>query len=90
VSVYAIHKFLCQVRNDEAFRQRAQADPRGALDALRLTPEERDLLERGDVRGLYELGVHAYLLQQLASAQLFGVDARNYFPRIRGEVAAPA
>jgi hypothetical protein len=86
MSVYAIHKFLCQLRNVEGFRVATQADPRAALDALRLTPPERDLLERGDVRGLYEMGVHAYLLLQLSSAGLFGVNAENYFPRIRGEV----
>ncbi|HYY90103.1 MAG TPA: hypothetical protein VFA49_14995 [Chloroflexota bacterium] len=86
MSVYAIHKFLCQLRNVEGFRVATQADPRAALDALRLTPQERDLLERGDVRGLYEMGVHAYLLLQLSSAGLFGVNAENYFPRIRGEV----
>jgi len=89
VSLYAIHKFLCQLRNDAEFRKAAQSDPKAALDGLRLTPEERRLLERGDVRGLYELGVHAYLLQQLSSAELFGVNRQNYFPRIRGEVPAP-
>jgi Aromatic-ring-opening dioxygenase LigAB, LigA subunit len=88
VSLYSIHKFLCQLRNDEAFRRAAQADPQATLNALRLTPQERELLERGDVRGLYELGVHAYLLQQLSSAELFGVTRHNYFPRIRGEVPA--
>jgi hypothetical protein len=35
------------------------------------------------------LGVHAYLLQQLSAAELFGVKRQNYFPRIRGEVPAP-
>ena len=89
MSLYAIHKFLCQLRNDEAFRRATQADPQAALSGLRLTPQERDLLERGDVRGLYEMGVHAYLLQQLSSTELFGVDRQNYFPRIRGEVPAP-
>jgi Aromatic-ring-opening dioxygenase LigAB, LigA subunit len=89
MSLYSIHKFLCQLRNDEAYRRAAQADPAAALDALQLTAEERGLLERGDVRGLYEMGVHAYLLQQLSSAELFGVNRQNYFPRIRGEVAAP-
>jgi hypothetical protein len=89
VSLYAIHKFLCQLRNDAEFRRATQADPRGALAALRLTPKERDLLERGDVRGLYEMGVHAYLLQQLSSAELFGVNRQNYLRRIRGEVGAP-
>ena len=86
MSLYGIHKFLCLLRNDADFQQRAKADPLGVLDEFRLTPEPRDAVVRGDVRKLYEMGVHAYLLQQLASARLFGLNRENYFPRIRGEV----
>ena len=38
------------------------------------------------MRKLYEMEVHAYLLQQLSSSRLFGLNRENYFPRIRGEV----
>ncbi len=88
MSLYSIHKFLCQLRNDGDFRKRVQGGPEVALKDLDLTDEERDAIRRGDVKRLYDLGVHAYLLQQLSSSQLFGLTRDNYFPRIRGEAKA--
>ena len=87
MSLYAIHKFLVLLRNDGEFRLRVQTDPKAVLDSLRLTAEERSALERGDVHTLYEMGAHAYLLQQLANARLFGLSRGNYMARIRGEEA---
>ena len=86
MSLYTIHKFLCQLRNDREFRTAVQGDPEAAMKELRLTPEEQDAVQRGDVKKLYDLGVHAYLLQQLSSSRLFGLTRENYFPRIRGDV----
>ncbi len=86
MSLYVLHKFLCQLRNDLDFQKRVQSDPEAAIKELRLTDEERDAIRRGDVKKLYDTGVHAYLLQQLSSSRLFGLTRENYFPRIRGEV----
>lgn len=92
MSVYALHKFLCQLRNDGEFQKRVQADPEAAIKELKLSEEERDAVRRGDVKKLYDMGGHAYLLQQLSSSRLFGLNRENYFPRIRGEekVASPS
>ena len=53
---------------------------------MSLTPSEREALTRGDVYQLYNMGVHAYLLNQLSGARRFGVSPQNYQPRLRGEV----
>lgn len=85
MSMYALHKFLCQLRNDVDFQKGVQADPEAAIGELKLSDEERDAVRRGDVKTLYDMGAHAYLLQQLSSSRLFGLNRENYFPRIRGE-----
>jgi hypothetical protein len=87
MSVFAIHKFLFRIRNDDVFRQRVQANPQAVLDETRLTGAERSALERGDVRTLYTMGVHAFLLQELAIYHVFGLDRTTYRARIRGEQA---
>ncbi len=66
MSVYAIHKMLYLLRNDEAFEQRMADDAAAVLNELALTREERGALEAGDVRALYEMGVHVYLLSGLS------------------------
>jgi hypothetical protein len=87
MSIFAIHKFLFQLRNDHDFRRRAQASPYAVLDEMRLTAAERSALERGDVRTLYEMGVHGFLLLQLSNANLFGIDRATYFNRVRNQDA---
>jgi hypothetical protein len=84
MSVYAVNKVCYLLRNDATFRTRMQQDPLGTLQEFRLSPEEREALSSGDVRRLYEMGAHAYLLQQLSTAKLFGINSENYLPRIRG------
>jgi hypothetical protein len=79
------NKIMYLLRNDAACQKRAQADPVKAIREFPLTPAERKALTAGDVRALYEMGAHAYLLQQLSSAKLFGVNGENYLRRIRGQ-----
>lgn len=85
MSIYAIHKMLCLLRNDASFQKRMTADPMGVLKEFPLTSQEKDALTRGDVRKLYEMGAHAYLLQVLSGHGLFGLNRENYLPRIRGQ-----
>ncbi len=85
MSVYAINKLLYLTENDKSFRQRIKSDPEEVLAELSLTSEEKKALTSGDVLRLFEMGVHAFLLNNLGRHELFGVNSRNYFPRIRGE-----
>ena len=85
MSVYSINKICFGLRNDTAFRERMQKDPLEVLEEFPLTKEEYTALTKGDIRALYEMGAHAYLLQTISSAKLFGVNSENYQPRIRGQ-----
>jgi hypothetical protein len=85
MSVYAINKLLYLTENDESFRQRIKSDPEKVLAETSLTSEEREALTSGDVLKLFEMGVHAFLLNNMGRHELFGVNSQNYFPRVRGE-----
>lgn len=75
MSTFAVHKFVFKLRNDDVFRVHAQANPQAVLDQMGLTAAERSALEQGDVRTLYEMGGHAFLLLQLSTYNLFGLSA---------------
>ena len=49
--------------------------------------QELQALESGDVLKLFDMGVHAFLLNNLGRHELFGVHSQNYFPRIRGQAS---
>ncbi len=85
MSVYAINKLLYLLENDASFRERIKANPTGAISQFSLTQAEREALTTGDVGALFQMGVHAFLLNGLSRHQLFGVNSENYFPRIRGQ-----
>jgi len=85
MSIYAIHKICFHLRNDPAFRERMQKDPVKVLEEFPLNEEEHAALTKGDIYALHQMGAHAYLLQTISSAKLFGVNSDNYQPRIRGQ-----
>jgi len=62
VSRYALNVTLYRLKRDRAFRERFLADRAAALDAMDLTPEEREAFVRWDVRKLDELGGFLHLL----------------------------
>ncbi|TDC68056.1 extradiol ring-cleavage dioxygenase [Actinomadura sp. GC306] len=51
---------------DPALRARFESDERAVLDAYPLTGQERTAILARDFRRLFELGLHPYLLAQLA------------------------
>ncbi|GAA0566846.1 extradiol ring-cleavage dioxygenase [Actinomadura livida] len=51
---------------DPALRARFESDEQAALDAYPLTAAERAAIRDRDFRRLFELGLHPYLLAQLA------------------------
>jgi hypothetical protein len=85
MSIYQLHKLAYHVRNDAEYERRVQQDPAGVLEELDLTPDEAAALGAGDPRRLYELGMHAYLLQVLASRQVFGLSRDDYLDKLRAE-----
>lgn len=85
MSIYAINKMFYMLENDATFRGRLKSQPMEVIAELPLTQEEREALASGDVAALFQMGVHAFLLNGLSRHQLFGVNRENYFPRIRGQ-----
>ena len=85
MSVYALNKLFYMLENDSSFRDWMKSSPDEAIGQFTLTAKEREALTSGDVGELYRMGVHAFLLSGLSRHRLFGVDAENYFPRIRGQ-----
>ncbi|MGE3245023.1 MAG: hypothetical protein AB7F96_16850 [Beijerinckiaceae bacterium] len=83
MSNYGIHKFFRTCLHDEAFRNLAKTDPEGAMAQMPISEEEKALLRAGDVKALYERGVHAFLLSFLTRWDLFGVTLEKYSASIQ-------
>lgn len=62
MSRYQVNKILRQVARDDAAKATYLADPEAFLDGCELTDDERKALVATDIRGLYALGVHSFLL----------------------------
>jgi hypothetical protein len=60
------HTLVQDLKWNRDLREEWQADRDAVLDRYELLPEERQAIEDGDFKALYELGVHPYLLSQLA------------------------
>lgn len=85
MSVYALNKIFYMLENDSQFRKRIKSSPATVVAEFQLTPEEQNALTSGNVRLLYEMGVHAFLLNSLSRHHLFGVTENNYRQRIIGQ-----
>jgi len=60
------HDLVQDLKWDRGLRERFHESPGTVLDAYDLAPDERYAIEARDFKGLYEMGVHPYLLAQLA------------------------
>jgi len=89
MSAYQIEKLCYRALHDLEFREALLRDPTATLAVLPLTDEERDLLTRGEVGRLYEMGAHPYLLSHISRLRLFGVTGEQYRERMRAVAARP-
>lgn len=78
-----MNKVFYLLEADEAFLGKFRGDIDGALGEFRLTQEEITAIKSGDIVTLYQMGVHAFLLNVLARHNLCGVNRDNYIERIR-------
>jgi protocatechuate 4,5-dioxygenase alpha chain len=62
----AVHELIQDLKWDAGLRAEWDHDHATVWGRYALRPEERDALEAGDFRRLYELGLHPYLGGQLA------------------------
>jgi hypothetical protein len=84
MSVYQINKLCHRLYHDRPFREAVKADPARAIADWPLNDEERKALLTGDIKRLYEKGVHPFLLGHITRWDLFGVTPAIYAERIKG------
>lgn len=66
MSRYATNRVLWEVAADGDLAKRLKDVPEDALADRDLTDEERGALARADIRALFQLGVHPFLLYNFA------------------------
>ena len=84
MSAYQVNKLCHRLYHDKAFREAVQVDPAKAIAGWPLNEQERKALLEGDVKRLYESGVHPFLLGHITRWDLFGVTAAIYAKRMKG------
>ena len=83
MSVYDVARFCRDCLTDLEVRALAVHEPHAALDRYDISPEERDLLLRGEVGRLYEAGHVEFLLSYLPRWGVFGLDVPTYAARMQ-------
>lgn len=83
MTVYQVNKLCHKLYHDGQFRDAVKADPAKAIRDWPLSDLERKAVLEGDVKYLYEAGVHPFLLGHLTRWDLFGVTLKVYSDRIR-------
>lgn len=81
--MYGLHKLLWELRKHPELAARYRADPGAVMAGYDLSADERDALDRGDFKSLYDRGVNPYLLYFFALQ--IGVDRGDYYASVRGE-----
>lgn len=83
MSAYQVSKLCHRLYHDAVFREAVKADPAKAIADWPLSDDERNALLKGDVKHLYEAGVHPFLLGHVSRWGLFGLTAAVYAERIK-------
>lgn len=84
MSAYQVNKLCHHLYHDQAFREAIKAEPAKAIADWPLSDDERKALLSGDVKRLYEEGVHPFLLGHITRWNLFGVTPTIYAERMQG------
>jgi hypothetical protein len=85
VSLYGLQKFLFQLNRDARVQRRFREAPAELLGEYRLTPEERQAIEVGDIGLIYVMGANGQLLMHFAAH--LGMPWAQYIQAMREGVA---
>jgi len=66
MSHYATSRVMWEITRDHPLADQFRADPAAVLDGRDLDDQERKALAAGDIRGLFELGIHPFVLYHFA------------------------
>lgn len=87
MSRYATNRMLWETAADPELARILQTDPDAALAGRDLTDEESSALAKADIRALFELGVHPFLLYNFALRLAGGFSmpfVESYVARLEG------
>ena len=87
MSKYATNRVLWEVAANPVLAQQIQEDPETALAGRDLSDEERTALGQADIRGLFQLGVHPFLLYNFALRLAGGFSmpfVQSYLAQLEG------
>jgi protocatechuate 4,5-dioxygenase alpha chain len=87
MSRYATNRVLWEATADGDLARRIHEDPATALSSRDLTDDERSALAKTDVRSLFLLGVHPFLLYNYALRQAGGFSMpflQSYLDQLQG------
>ena len=84
---YATSRAMWATTRDRELAERFRADPAAVLDGRDLDDRERAALAAGDIRGLFELGIHPFVLYHFALRLAGGWSVpfmQDYLGRLKG------
>ena len=87
MSKYATNRVLWEVAADPALAQQIQDDPETAFAGRDLSDEERLALRKADVRSLFQIGVHPFLVYNFALRLAGGLSmplVQSYLAQLEG------
>lgn len=82
MSLYQLQKLIFDVNRNPERRERYRADRGTFVSGYDLSPEEREAVERLDIRTLYQAGVHPLLLRPFTL--LHQVSNEDYAGALKG------
>jgi Aromatic-ring-opening dioxygenase LigAB, LigA subunit len=87
MSHYATSRVMWEVTRDRELADRFRTDPAAVLEGRDLDDEERKALAAADIRALFELGVHPFVLYHFALRLAGGVSMaflQDYVAQLQG------
>ena len=81
--MYAVQKFLWELRRDASVAERFSHDPEGTLASYGVPEAERRALLARNFKTFYDSGANPYILY--FGALQMGVSRPEYFELLRGE-----
>ena len=84
---YATSRAMWEITRDRELAERFQADPAAVLDGRDLDEAERTALAAQDIRALFELGVHPFVVYHFALRMAGGISMpfmQDYLAQLTG------
>ena len=87
MSHYATSRVMWEITRDRELAERFRADPAAVLDGWDLDDAERKALAAQDVRALFELGIHPFVVYHFALRLAGGISMafmQDYLAQLKG------